>query len=258
MTDKIVQIAQKVRNLLGGDNSGHGFDHVERVWQTARELAAGEPVDMLIVEAAALLHDADDYKLFGADCAAELRNTRQILNDCGIDEKTAAKVCEVVANMGYSKLLAGIRPSTPEGWIVSDADMLDAIGANGLVRTLNYAFMRCLKYGKPIWDREVWPEIGLTSEQYKKADRRSDNCINHFFEKLLRLKDLMLTAGGRRLAAERQEFMIMFLKAFFTENYAPDWLEYLETYLQGLKASAKADNQFRTENSCLPESFCVG
>ena len=134
--------------------------------------------------------------------------------------------------MGYSKSLQGIRPTTIEGMIVSDADMLDAIGANGLIRTLNYAFARCQKYGTPVFDKNVWPELNLSAEEYKKRDRKSDNCINHFFEKTLRLGKMMMTESGKKQAQIRLKRMVDFLYGYFDENNVPEWTIYLQNYLQ--------------------------
>ncbi len=226
----IGNVAQKVKECLPAEVSGHGFDHTERVWLLAKKLAAGQAVDVLVVELAALLHDVDDYKLFGAESAENLTNAKRILAECQVPDETAAKVCVVIAHMGYSKLLAGVRPETPEGAIVSDADMLDAIGVNGIIRTLQYAFMRTQKYGIPVFDKAVWPELNLSAAEYKKQ-RKSDNCINHFFEKGLKLKDLMLTAAGKKEAEVRHQRFVWFLEGFFEENNVPEWLDYLHAFL---------------------------
>ncbi len=224
-------VAQKVRELLGEENSGHGFDHVERVWLLTKKLAVGKDVDMAVVELAALLHDADDYKFFGQESADNLTNARRIMAECGIDVQRVEKVCNIIAHMGYSKLLEGIRPQTLEGKIVSDADMLDAMGVNGIVRTLQYAFMRGQKYGTPMFDKNVWPELNQSAEEYKMHGRPADNCINHFFVKTLRLKNLMFTEEGRKEALIRHDRMVTFLEGFFEENNVPEWLDYLHDFL---------------------------
>ena len=123
-------VAQSVKELLpGGD--GHGFDHVERVRVLAMRFAKQQCADLEAVELAALLHDVDDYKLFGQKYAEELINANAILDRYDIGLETKVAVLDVIATMGYSKHLEGIRPSTLEGQIVSDADMCDAIGAMG-------------------------------------------------------------------------------------------------------------------------------
>ncbi len=224
-------VAQKVIELLGKENAGHGFDHVERVWRLAKNLAAGQAVDEVVIELAALLHDADDYKLFGQESADNLTNAKRIMAECGIEAQKEEKVCAIIANMGYSKLLAGVRPQTPEGKIVSDADMLDAMGINGIVRTLQYAFMRGQKYGTPMFDKNVWPELNQSAEEYKMHGRPADNCINHFFVKTLRLKSLMMTEAGKKEAVVRHQRMVEFLEGFFEENNVPEWLDYLHEFL---------------------------
>lgn len=226
----IDDIKNEVRRLMFGNNDGHGFDHIERVYDLSAKLASEEPVDKRIVGLAALLHDVDDYKLFGDDNAEKLTNARRIMENGGVDAETAAKVCDIISNMGYAKALKGVRPQTLEGQIVSDADMLDAIGANGIVRTLAYALERCRSGNNQIFDKNIWPESSLTAEEYKKPNRISDNFINHFFEKLLKLKEMMFTSSGRREAEIRHGFMIGFLEEFFRENNCLEWMEYLENY----------------------------
>lgn len=213
--------------MLARDNTGHGFEHVERVYKTALRLAKPEHADEETVALAALLHDADDYKLFGQECADNLTNARAIMAHAEIAAEKQAQVCDIIRHMGYSKALKGIRPQTPEGKIVSDADMLDAIGALGTIRCLAYALARC---DTPVFAPDIWPETGLSAEEYKMPNRRSDNFINHFFEKLLKLKNMMMTEAGRREAEKRHSFMLVFLRQFFEEQGCPEWIYYLEKY----------------------------
>ena len=227
----IEKVRRQVCLLMNNDDSGHGFDHAERVWKTAKKIAETEPVDTEIAELAALLHDVDDYKLVGQEQAEKLLNAKRIMKDCGVADKQAARVCDIISHMGYSKLLAGVRPETEEGRVVSDADMLDAIGVNGIIRCLSFALARCQNYGTPVFDAKIWPELNLSALEYKMPNRRSDNFINHFFEKLLRLHNLMLTAEGKRLAKDRQQSMILFLRGFFSENQVPEWNDFLDKYL---------------------------
>lgn len=226
----IVNIMQQVKALMEGDNTGHGFDHVERVYKLALRLCDTEQADRDIVAMAALLHDCDDYKLFGQEVADSLSNSRKIMNDNGIDEKAQAKVYEIIGNMGYSKSLKGVRPSTIEGKIVSDADMLEAIGAMGTIRCLGYALAKCNEYKSPIFDENIFPDLNLTAEEYKKPNRKSDNFINHFFEKLLKIKSMMFTDAGKKEAELRHKIMLDFLYAFFREQGLDNWIEYLQDY----------------------------
>ena len=220
-------VETEVKALLAADNTGHGFEHVERVYRTAMKLAQAEAVDLDVVALAALLHDADDYKLFGAECAENLTNAKAIMHKAGVPADKQQAVCSVIANMGYSKALRGIRPVSAEGKVVSDADMLDAMGALGVMRTLAYALARC---ETAVFDRNVWPELNLSAEEYKKPNRKSDNFVNHFFEKLLRLKNMMMTAAGKKEAEKRHHFMVGFLRQFFEEQGCTDWVEFLQRY----------------------------
>ena len=115
------QVKDKIKALMEDDKSGHGIEHVERVFMTAMDLAEAENADKQVVGLAALLHDVDDYKLFGEENAKNLTNAKKIMQQNGVDEKTSDQVCEIITHMGYSKCLQGIRPQTQEGKIVSDA-----------------------------------------------------------------------------------------------------------------------------------------
>ena len=223
----IKSVEQKVRELMAGDNTGHSFDHIERVYHTAIDLCNQEDADIEVVALAALLHDVDDYKLFGQECADKLTNAKKIMNECNVAPEVQQQVCLVIANMGYSKALKRIRPRTIEGKIVSDADMLDAIGANGIVRCMAFALARC---ETPIFNAEIWPEPDMSAEEYKRPNRKSDNFINHFFEKMLKLKNMMLTESGSKEALKRHKIMVDFLEAFFRENNLPQWQAYLYDY----------------------------
>jgi len=128
--------------------------------------------------------------------------------------------------MGYSKLLKGIRPDTIEGQIVSDADMCDAIGSTGILR--NYAYT--LKRDHTFFDKNIWPCEELSAEVYKTKTK--DTAVCHFFEKLLKLKNLMLTKEGQQEAVYRNEIMVEFLRHFFKEVNATDWENYLENYIK--------------------------
>ena len=223
-------IIGSVKKLMDGDDTGHGSDHVMRVYKIAINLAKVEGANQDIVGLAALLHDCDDYKLFGQEVADNLSNSKSIMVKHGIDNNKQDIVLDIISNMGYSKSIKGIRPKSKEGQIVSDADMLDAIGATGTVRTLSYALTRCQKYNTPIFDEKVFPELDLSMEEYKKPDRLSDNFINHYFEKLLRLRDMMFTESAVKEAEIRHKFMVDFLYQFFRENDAFEWIEYLDAF----------------------------
>ncbi len=228
-------IRNKVRLLLDGDNTGHGFEHVERVSAMAVRLALQEGADTEITQLAALLHDVDDYKLFGMEYAEKLINAREIMNSANVAPEKQEVICEIIKSMGYNKALKGIRPQSLEGKVVSDADMLDAIGAIGTIRCLAYALARC---STPIFAPDVWPQINMSADEYRCSNRHSDNFINHFFEKLLKLKDMMLTESARKEALKRHEFMVIFLHHFFEEQECDEWLEYMRRYEEINKIAA--------------------
>lgn len=224
-----------VEMVLGGDDSGHGMDHVKRVFRNSMHFArniTSESIDLTVVGLAAQLHDVDDYKLVGREQSEQQTNAIGIMNRAGIEAVTQLMVRDVIANMGYSKALEGIRPSTIEGKVVSDADMCDAIGANGIVRALTYAVSS--KGSGVVFDRKVWPTIDITSEQYNGdgTSHSTDSFINYFFEKMLRLKSMMMTAPGRKEAEVRDEQMVEFLRAYLREEEAPEWQEFLEQYIR--------------------------
>lgn len=225
----IEKIKNEVKLLMSADNDGHGFDHVDRVYKMAINLAEKEQANSKIVALASLLHDVDDYKLFGEENAQNLTNARKILSSCDLNDEIVDRVCHIIQSMGYSNSLKGVRPQTIEGKVVSDADMLDAIGANGIIRTLAYT----LTLGnKRVFDSTAFPQKKLSAQEYKDKNRSDDNCINHFFDKLLKLKNMMLTQSGYEVATGRHKVMVDFLRAFFEEQGHDDWVKYLEDYEQ--------------------------
>ena len=216
-----------VSELLKNDDSGHGIDHIARVYNLAMQFTKKENCDRNIVALAALLHDADDYKLFGRKNQEELTNTRIILDKIGADKATKIKVLDIVKTIGYTKRLKGICPNSIEGKIVSDADMCDAAGVMGIIRTLQYS----IKFDKPFFDKDIWPDEQINADKTKKA---ADTAVCHFFEKLLKLKIFMLTQPGREEADKRHKVFVTFLRQVFREENAPQWEEYLDKYLDTL------------------------
>ncbi len=232
------KIINAVKQLLRKDDTGHGFEHIEKVYQNAMKICDTEKeANREIVALAALLHDCDDYKLFGNECAEKLINSRRIMTDAKIGKKIQQKVCDIISTIGYSKRMTGVAPQTLEGKIVSDADMLEAMGAVGVIRCLTFALARCNKYGTPLFDENVWPVVNMSAEEYKKKDRRSDNFINHFFEKMFKLYELLLTPAGKKEGARRHEFMIIFLEQFFEEQGCANWKAYLKNYIRKQRTS---------------------
>ena len=222
----IEYVKQEVTKLLNQDNSGHGMDHINRVWNLSLKFAEKEKANKEIVSLIALLHDVDDYKLFGIESAENLTNAKRIMANCKVDKNIQEAVCLAIQNIGYSKRLKGFCPTTIEGKIVSDADMCDAIGANGILRTYKYS----IKNGKPFFDRNIFPMEEINANKY--SSKCADSCVCHIFEKLLKLKNLMLTNAGKEEAKNRHQIIVDFLYQLFEEESAYEWIEYLDKYLK--------------------------
>jgi len=221
----IEKIAQDVSSLLAADKSGHGTEHVNRVLALSSTFAEKEGANEEIVRLAALLHDVDDYKLFGQKYADELINAHTILEKHGVDEQTRSAVLEIIRTMGYSKYLEGIRPKTLEGMIVSDADMCDAIGAMGILRTHAYA----LSKGNEFFDKNVSPDGFLMSASEYRLSKKNHSA-QHFFDKLLLIPSILATESGRKEGESRKAIMVQFLRQLFQEEEAQNWLEHLEEF----------------------------
>ncbi len=225
----ISQIKSEVSKLLCKDNSGHGMEHIERVLRLSLKFAEKEDADKTIVALIALLHDVDDYKLFGEENAKNLINAKKIMNLCNIDAEIQKIVCSELSKIGYSKRLNGIAPTTKEGKIVSDADMCDAVGVNGIIRAHQYS----LKMGCNFFDKNIFPKESVTESEYKNQPASTTVC--HAFEKILKLKNLMLTESGKQEATERHNITVDLLNHLFDEEDAPEWKIYLKNFLDNQK-----------------------
>lgn len=221
----IEKVKEQVAELLDKDNSGHGIDHINRVLNLSLKFTEKEKANKDIVALIALLHDVDDYKLFGMENAENLTNAKRIMSYCNINDEIQSQVCSELKCIGYSKLLKGFRPKTIEGQIVSDADMCDALGANGILRAYTYS----MKNGRPFFNRNIFPVENMNAEKYSK--RCADSSVCHIFEKILRLKDLMITESGKEEAKDRHNIVVEFLYHLFNEENATDWTNYLNNYL---------------------------
>lgn len=222
----IQEIRRQVFELLSSDNSGHNIDHIDRVFNLSLKFAEQESANKEIVSLIALLHDVDDYKLFGIENAENLTNAKKIMNNCNIDVETQNLVLSSLKCIGYSKLLKGFSPQSLEGKIVSDADMCDALGANGIIRVYTYS----MKNKRPFFDKSIFPIENITADTY--ASRCADTSVCHLFEKILKLKNLMLTDFGKKEAESRHKIIVDFLYHLFDEENAPEWTEYLNNYLE--------------------------
>lgn len=204
----------------GGDCSGHDFEHILRVLANVDRILVVESVaaDELVVRLATILHDVDDYKLGSDGHRAE-----RFLCENGVEKSVRERVLEVIEAISFSKSGSSPKFKTMEQKIVSDADKLDAMGAIGVCRTVMYS----VATGRTLFNAAEFPNEHLTLEEYKNKNRKGNHSINHFFEKLLKLKNAMQTEAGRQEASRRHRFMILFLEEFFVETGAVQWLEYL-------------------------------
>jgi uncharacterized protein len=202
--------AEHIEQLLGGDSSGHDWWHIARVRASALAIGKAEQADLYVVELAALLHDIADWKFHGGDDKAGPRAAEAWMTELGVDSATIAHVCEIIATLSFKGAQVATPMRTIEGRVVQDADRLDAIGAVGIARTFAYGGHA----GQPMHDPTQAPEAHATFADYKS---KRTTTINHFYEKLLLLKDRMNTDTARRLAEARHTFMQCFLDEFDNE-----------------------------------------
>lgn len=224
------ELISKVSDLLMADDSGHNMDHVMRVLRLATDFAKKEHADFEIVSYIALLHDVDDYKLFGMENAKKLPHARKILKECKVSQEKQELICSELTKLGYSTRLKGLVPNTLEGKIVSDADMCDALGVTGVIRTYQYS----LKHGDSFFDKTIFPREILDATNYMKNTSSTSVC--HLFEKILKLKGLMLTTAGKQEAQNRHQIVVEMLHHLFEEENVPEWEEYFKSYLSSIES----------------------
>ena len=224
----IEEIKKLVYDILCKDDSGHGYDHVDRVYNLAIKFAKKENADEEVVALIALLHDVDDYKMFGEEQAEDLTNAKKIMNCVGVSKEKQENVLSALKRFGYKNCTKGIRPQSLEGKIVSDADMCDAMGANGILRTYQFG----AKFGRVFFDKSIDPNKYLNINEY--MGKVADSSVTHMFEKLLKLKGLMITNSGKEEAKNRHDLMVKFLYQLFDEEDAVEWKLYLDKYLENL------------------------
>ena len=196
-----------VAGLFEGDSGGHDIWHTVRVHDLAVAICREEGGDERIVRLAALLHDADDRKLFGDNGHA---NARRFMDSEGIPAETQERIVRVISQISF-KGTDSVVPDTLEGRIVQDADRMDAIGAIGVARAFAYGGSR----GRPMHIPGEGPKLGMDDEAYRSNEGTT---VNHFHEKLLLLRDMMNTDTARRMARARHDYM-----AGFLEEFAAEW-----------------------------------
>ncbi|MFV0378701.1 MAG: HD domain-containing protein [Mangrovibacterium sp.] len=204
----IHETALYVRLQFEQEGSGHDWWHIQRVWQLAIKIAHHEKADPFLVEMAALLHDLDDWKLNTPD--TDGKRSEKWMQKLGVPSDQIIKIEQIIAEVSFKGAGVNTTPYTTEAQIVQDADRLDAMGAIGIARTFAYGGNK----NRLIYDPEIKPEMHLDFESYKKTNAPT---INHFYEKLLLLKDRMNTNYGKRLAVRRHRFMKLYLEQFFRE-----------------------------------------
>lgn len=199
-----------VKTELAHAEGGHDWFHIERVWKTAKTIAASEPVDLQVVELGALLHDIADSKFNNGDEEVGPAKTRTFLSSLTVDDDTIEHVVQIVKNISFKGGNHAQAFHSAELAVVQDADRLDAIGAIGIARTFNYGGHK----GFALYDPSIPPNLNMSKEEYKTSTAPT---INHFYEKLLLLKDRMNTQTGKKMAEERHRFMEIYLEQFYKE-----------------------------------------
>lgn len=200
------KIKQYVKDLLAKEYSGHDYYHCIRVYNNAMLICKDMDCDKQLVSVASLLHDVDDAKLFDSK---DYDNAKKILNDLNYEKDFIEKVINIIKDVSF-KGKDSVIPSSLEGKIVQDADRLDAIGAIGIARTFAYGG----NHNRLIYDPSIKPNLNMDYNQYKNANNPT---INHFYEKLLLLKDMMNLEKSKEIATHRHKFMEEYLKEFYDE-----------------------------------------
>ena len=204
--DLIDLAAAYVRAKFENEYSGHDWFHTLRVFKTATRIAEAEGADLVTVQLAALLHDVDDRKL-SPETYANKENARRFLTENNVEKAKIDEICRIIGEIAFSE---GRVPSTIEGKCVQDADRLDAIGAIGIARAFAYGG----NHNRLMYHPDVKPNLNMSKEEYVNS---KSTTVNHFYEKLFKLTDMMNTETAKAIAMEREEFMRGFLEEFMDE-----------------------------------------
>ncbi len=208
--DLILNIANEVRNKLEGESSGHDWWHVQRVWKMAKKIGEEENANLLIVELGALLHDIADWKLHNGDENIGPRVAEEILLKHQVSQEVINCITQIIRDMNFQGAGVNNQSLSLEGKIIQDADRLDAIGAIGIARAFAFGGHK----NTVIYDPNVKPSSYTSKGEYTN---RNTSSINHFYEKILLLKDLMNTKTGKEIVESRHKFTEEYLERFFKE-----------------------------------------
>lgn len=210
MNTHIGKTIKFVKEKLEGAEAGHDWFHIERVWKLAKKIHEKEGGNLEVIELSALLHDIADPKFHNGNESLATQISSEFLKSIEVEEYKIEQVLHIIQNISFKNRSEAPEVSSLELQIVQDADRLDAIGAIGIARTFNFGgFKNNLMYHP-----DIPPKLKMSKEEYKKSNGTT---INHFYEKLLLLKDLMNTETAKKIAAERHDFMLVFLDEFFKE-----------------------------------------
>lgn len=199
-----------VKQTLANAEGGHDWWHIYRVWQLSKRIAEIEKADKLVVELGALLHDIADSKFHDGNEELGSQMAKEFLVSQGVDELVILHVVNIIANISFKGGRVHQQYKSLELYVVQDADRLDALGAIGIARTFNYGGFK----NREMYNPEIKPAMNMTKEEYKNSTAPT---INHFYEKLLLLKDRMNTATGKNMAIHRHQFMEKYLDEFYEE-----------------------------------------
>ena len=202
----ILFVKQQLENAEGG----HDWFHIERVYKNALLIAEGEDCDLIVVKLGALLHDIADSKFHGGDETVGPKTARTFLESQNVKEDIILHVIAIIENISFKGGNFEKKFNSKELEIVQDADRLDAIGAIGIARTFNYGGFK----NRPLYNPNIQPNMNMNKEEYKNSESPT---LNHFYEKLLLLKDKMNTDTGKKLAEDRHNYMVRFLSQFYAE-----------------------------------------
>ena len=199
-----------VKNQLTHAEGGHDWFHIERVYKNALLIAEEEECDLTVVKLAALLHDIADSKFNNGDESIGPKIAREFLESQNISEEIISHVIAIIENISFKGSNFEKKFNSKELELVQDADRLDAIGAIGIARTFNYGGFK----NRPLYNPNIQPNLNMSKEEYKNSESPT---LNHFYEKLLLLKDKMNTETGKKIAQKRHDFMVTFLSQFYAE-----------------------------------------